>query len=81
MMEPERLRAAYGGKVAFWGGIDTQALLPNGAVEDVERAVAEILTLMGNNGGYILSPAHCIQQDVTAENIAAIYDGAKKHYA
>jgi len=79
MMEPERLKIAYGDKIAFWGGIDTQDLLPNGSVEDIECTVSEILTVM-DDSGYILSPAHCIQQDVPAENIAAIYYGAKKHY-
>ena len=80
MMEPERLKAAYGNRLAFWGGIDTQELLPNGSAESVEEAVRGILSVMGDNGGYILSPAHCIQQDVPVANIAAIYDGAKKYY-
>jgi uroporphyrinogen decarboxylase len=74
MMEPERLKAEYGDKVAFWGGIDTQKILPRGSVEDVKKAVSGILSLMGDKGGYILSPAHCIQHDVPVANIAAIYD-------
>ena len=81
MMEPERLKAFYGNKISFWGGIDTQELLPNGSAEDVEKAVQNILNILAKNGGYILSPAHCIQRDVPAANIAAIYSGAKKHYA
>jgi uroporphyrinogen decarboxylase len=36
-------------------------------------------TFMGTEG-YILSPAHCIQQDVPAENVAAIYQGARDFY-
>ena len=80
MMEPERLKKDYGDRLAFWGGIDTQDLLPNGRPEDVEKAVAEMLTIMGESGGYVLSPAHCVQWDVPVENIAAIYDGAHKYY-
>ena len=79
MMEPERLKAAYGDKLAFWGGIDTQDLLPNGQPADVEKAVAKLLNVMGKSG-YILAPAHCIQWDVPVENIVAIYDGARKYY-
>jgi len=72
MMEPKRLKDAYGDKLCFWGGIDTQELLPKGSPEDVARAVKDILSVMGGSG-YILSPAHCIQWDVPVENIAAIY--------
>ncbi|MDR0761271.1 MAG: hypothetical protein LBF74_14365 [Treponema sp.] len=80
MMEPERLKKDYGSVLAFWGGIDTQKLLPCGSQEEVEAEVKRILSTMGNEG-YILSPAHCIQQDVPAENIAAIFRGAKKYYS
>jgi uroporphyrinogen decarboxylase len=79
MMEPERLKEDYGAALSFWGGIDTQDLLPHGTPEEVEARVKYILSVMGNSG-YILSPAHCIQQDVPAENIAAIYRSAKKFY-
>jgi uroporphyrinogen decarboxylase len=31
---------------------------------------------MGEGGGYILAPAHCIQPDTPLENVLAIYDEA-----
>lgn len=79
MMEPERLKKDYGSIITFWGGIDTQELLPRSPAQAVEEEVEKILTIMGTEG-YILSPAHCIQPDVPVENIAAIYHGAKKFY-
>ena len=72
-MEPERLKKEYGGQISFWGGIDTQELLVNGKPEQVKKEVERILSVFGNDGGYILSPAHCIQDDVPAENVVAIY--------
>jgi len=78
MMEPKRLMEAYGDTLTFWGGIDTQELLPYGSKADVEKAVRQILSVMGDKGGYILSPAHCIQQDIPVENIVAIYDAWQK---
>lgn len=80
MMEHERLKTAYGDKIAFWGGVDTQHLLPEGTVEDVKNEVMRILSVMDKNGGYILSPAHTIQSDVPARNVIAIYDGALDYY-
>ncbi|MBQ3141635.1 MAG: methyltransferase, partial [Clostridia bacterium] len=68
-MEPEALKAAYGDKIAFWGGIDTQDLLVNKTPDQVKDEVRRILKIFGNDGCYILSPAHCIQEDVPAENV------------
>ena len=78
-MEPERLKKDYGSIISFWGGVDTQHLLPNSPAGAVEEEVQRILAIMGTEG-YILSPAHCIQHDVPVKNIAAIYSGAKKFY-
>jgi len=80
MMEPERLKADFGDKIAFWGGIDTQHVLPYGTEEQVKTEVKRILSVMNPNGGYILSPAHTIQYDVPAENVIAVYQGAKEFY-
>jgi len=72
-MEPERLKAEYGGDITFWGGIDTQDLLVNGFEADIRREVGRILDIFGTDGGYILSPAHCIQDDVPPANVIAVY--------
>ena len=71
-MEPERLKRDFGGIMSFWGGVDTQHLLTEGGPGDVRAEVGRLLGILGPEG-YVLSPAHCIQPDVPAENIAAIY--------
>ena len=80
MMEPERLAEAYGGKIAFWGGVDTQGLLRLASPAEIKEEIGRLLSVFAG-GGYVLSPAHCIQKDVPAENIAAIYEGAREYYA
>lgn len=79
-MEPERLKETYGDRLAFWGGIDTQDLLPHGSVEDIRKAVWHVLSVLDVNGGYILAPAHTIQYDVPARNLIAMYQSAKAYY-
>ena len=79
MMEPERLKADYGDKISFWGGIDTQHLLPEGSADDVKNEVKRILAIMDCEG-YILAPAHNIQKDVPLANLEAIYEGAMEYY-
>ena len=80
MMECERLKNDFGSKICFWGGIDTQRLLPNGTADDVKTEVKKMLAAM-EGCGYVLSPAHTIQHDVPAENVAAIYMGAREYYS
>ena len=72
-MEPEKLKSEYGSQISFWGGIDTQDLLVNCTPEQVRSETKRILSIFGTDGGYILSPAHCIQDDVPPENVVAIY--------
>ncbi len=81
MMEYERLKSDFGDQISFWGGIDTQHLLPEGSVSDVRESVYDILNVMGRDGGYILSPAHTIQDDVPPENLIALYKAAKDFYS
>lgn len=79
-MEPEKLKKTYGKLITFHGGIDTQHILPEGSVQDVEEEVFKVLGSMGSDGGYILSPAHNIQPDVPPENIVAIYEAGRNFF-
>lgn len=77
-MEPEKLKKKAGDHLVFWGGIDTQATLPNGTVEDVKDAVRKTIASLGRGGGYILSADHNILKDVPMENLVAMYETATK---
>ena len=72
-MEPERLKQAFGDRLTFYGGVDTQYLLPQGTVAEVEQATRALIRTLGASGGYILSAAHTLQDDVPDENILAFY--------
>jgi uroporphyrinogen decarboxylase len=80
-MSPEFLKKKYGDELCFWGGIDTQRVLPKGKPEDVEKEVERIVRTLGANGGYVLGAVHNIQPDVPPENIVAMYEHAKKYSA
>lgn len=79
-MEPEKLKKAYGDSITFWGGIDTQYVMPRGTIGDVKSEVYRVMDVMAQNGGYVLAPAHNIQPDVPAENIIALYDAGKEYF-
>jgi uroporphyrinogen decarboxylase len=80
-MEPERLKAHYGRKLTFWGGIDAIRTLPYGTPQDVEREVVEKIRVFAPGGGYILNPIHNIQPNVPVENMFALFEAAQKHGA
>ena len=73
-MQPERLKADFGGRLCFHGGIDMQRLLPFGTPDQVRFEVRRYCRALGAGGGYILGPAHLFQPDVPPENILAVYD-------
>ncbi len=80
-MEPDKLKKTFGDRLVFYGGIDTQYLLPYGSTADVEAEVVRVLDAMAGNGGYVLAPAHNIQPDVPAENIVAVYEAARRYFS
>lgn len=73
-LSPERLKAEFGDRLSFHGGIDMQRLLPKGRPDEIRREVARYCQVLGAGGGYILSPAHLFQPDVPPENILAMYE-------
>jgi uroporphyrinogen decarboxylase len=72
-MQPEALKAAFGQKLCFHGGIDMQNLLPHGTPAEVRDEVRRCCGVLGAGGGYILGPAHLFQPDVPTENVLAVY--------
>lgn len=73
-MEPEGLKRDFGDRLCFHGGVDIQYLLPLEPADAVRREVRRRVEILGNGGGYILSPSHNLQQDISTENILAMYD-------
>ena len=76
-MEIEALKARYGDRLTFHGGIDIQELLPKGTVDEVRREVRRVIDTLGAGGGYILAPTHALQMDTPVENMLAIYEEAQ----
>jgi len=78
-MEPDRLKRQWGDKLAFWGAIDTQHVLPHGTVAEVEAEVERCIEALGEGGGYVVSAVHNLQPDVPVENVLAMYRHARAY--
>jgi uroporphyrinogen decarboxylase len=66
---PEDMKSRFGAKFSFWGAIDQQDLLPNGSDNELEQDIKEKSRILGKDGGYLIAPAHIIQNDVTPERV------------
>jgi len=75
-MDPANLKEKYGDRIVFWGGIDTQRILPKGTPGEVQEETLKMLRIMGSGGGYVLAAVHNVQPDTPAENILAMLDTA-----
>lgn len=75
-MEPEQLNRDFGMDLGFWGGIDTQHVLPFGTADDVADAVRGRRKDLGKGGGYVQASVHNLQEEVPPENIVAMFETA-----
>jgi uroporphyrinogen decarboxylase len=76
---PQDMKSRFGEKFAFWGAIDQQDLLPNGTDEELENDIIEKISILGKGGGYMISPAHIIQSDVSSQRVKKFIELCLKH--
>jgi uroporphyrinogen decarboxylase len=69
-MDTARLRREFGHHLAFWGGVDSQHVLPHGTPADVRAEVTRRAQDLGP--GFIPYSVHNIQAEVPPENILAM---------
>ena len=70
----ELIKKEFGKDLTFWGGIDTQHLLPFGTPAEVRKESARVIRLLGKGGGHIIAPAQEVMKDVPLENIVALLE-------
>ena len=70
-MDPRGLKDRFGSRMVFWGGVDVQQFLPRATLAEVRQGVVELVQILGASGGYVMAPAHQIQDDIPPENIIA----------
>lgn len=78
-MDSAFLNKKYGGRVCFWGAIDTQYVLCSETPEGVKKEVERRINDFGKGGGYVVSAVHNIQPGVPPENIEAMFEHAKEY--
>jgi len=78
-MDMEVLAKNFGDKITFYGGIDTQHVLPEGPIERIREETRKAIDILGEKGGYILGPSQGLEPDIPVEHILAMFDEGKKY--
>ncbi len=77
--DPAELKAKYGDRLAFWGGVGSQSTMSQGTPEDVKARVKGLIETVGRGGGYICSPAHRVEPESPLENIDAFVEAVEEY--
>ena len=63
------------GKLAFYGGVSTQTVLPYGTPAEVKTAVTAATSILApNHTGLLVAPSHRMMTDIPMENVAAMLE-------
>lgn len=73
-MDLARLKAAYGGRITFYGNMDCGSVLSFSPEEEVRRLVRECLEAGRGGGGHIFCTSNAITASVRWENYTAMVD-------
>ncbi|MDH7570819.1 MAG: uroporphyrinogen decarboxylase family protein, partial [Armatimonadota bacterium] len=69
------LKERYGDRLAFWGTIGTQTVMPFGTPDQVRQTVREMIDLFWP--GLVLAPTHVLEPDVPWENVVAFFQAVE----
>ena len=78
-MDPENMADKFADRLSFHGAIDEVGLLPHATPDEVYEETQRVISVLGVNHGYCVSPTHMVQGDTSVENVLAIYKAAKDY--
>lgn len=78
-MDPKWLKKEFGEDLVFWGGgCDSQKVLQFGTINEIMECVKDRLQIFMPGGGYVFTPVHNIQADISSEKVVALYKAAQQ---
>lgn len=74
-MDEAKTAERFGGKIAFWFGMDVQQIMPHGTPEQVRAEVRHVIDLFDRpEGGCMITAGNAITDDIPVDNLFAFYD-------
>lgn len=78
-MDPARLKAKYGSRLAFWGTVGTAWEWTYGSPSQIKSEVKERIRTVGRGGGLVISPAYDLEPQVKWENVLAFVEAVREY--
>jgi len=75
VLNHEWLRQTFGHRLAFYGGVSTQTVLPYGSPAEVKGAVVDCVRALASDGtGLVIAPSHRMMADIPMQNVSALLE-------
>jgi uroporphyrinogen decarboxylase len=74
VMDPYEMKRQFGDRLAFFGGVSVQHLLPHGTPGQIRDEVRRLMDEVGRGGGFIVAPSHDMPGDIPVENMVAFIE-------
>ena len=68
------MKKEFGDRLAFFGGVGVQSILPHGKPQEVREEVYRLIDQVGKGGGFIIGPSHAMPGDIPTENMVAMIE-------
>ena len=79
-MDLRALKAEFGDKILFNGGIDSHHVVIDGTPDSVRESTREVLDIMMPGGGYVAGASHdTILEETPLENVLAMFETVREY--
>jgi uroporphyrinogen-III decarboxylase len=78
-LDTKRLKEEFGRYISFWGGVDTQHIMPLGTSVEVANEVRRRIDDLAPGSGFVFAAVHNIQAFVPPENIVTAFETALEY--
>lgn len=75
---PEDMKSRFGRIFSSREAIDQQDLMSNGTVEELEKDIIKKISVIRKDGGYLIAPAHILQNDVSPDRVLKFTELCRK---
>lgn len=73
-MQARKIKAEYGAKLSFHGGVSIQKIMPRATAAEVSAHISDLFKDLSPGAGYNASTSHNIQVDAPIRNVMALFD-------
>ena len=78
VMDVYEIKRQYGDRLAFYGGMSVQGVLPHGTPQEVRNEARRLMDQVGRGGGFIIGPSHHMPADIPVENMVAFIEAVRE---